>query len=108
MLVHEDFHAGNMLVRDGKLVAVLDWDFSGVYPRSQLLGRAQILQISVPFEDHDEEMEKEEDEWHERYRHMVGEVAKRRGWAVDDIGTLLGEGHEILNVARRIMFPFSD
>lgn len=31
VLVHEDFHAGNMLVRDGCLVGIVDWEFSGVY-----------------------------------------------------------------------------
>lgn len=31
VLVHEDFHAGNVLVRDGCLVGIVDWEFSGVY-----------------------------------------------------------------------------
>ena len=37
-----------MLVRDGHLIGVMDWEFSGVYPLSELLGVAVILQISGP------------------------------------------------------------
>lgn len=105
VLVHEDFHAGNMLVRDGVLVAVLDWEFSGVYPLSQLLGRAQVLQISMPLDDRTEVTEREEDGWHEHYRHKVRDVVEQRSWAKEDVETLFGDGHEVLNVARMIMFP---
>ncbi|RMZ85038.1 hypothetical protein DV738_g237, partial [Chaetothyriales sp. CBS 135597] len=65
VLVHEDFHAGNMLVRDGHLVGILDWEFSGVYPLSELLCAAQIIQVSSP--GRDEHTEEEETEWEERY-----------------------------------------
>ncbi|GIZ44418.1 hypothetical protein CKM354_000761600 [Cercospora kikuchii] len=105
VLVHEDFHAGNMLVRDGELVGLLDWDFAGAYPLSQLLGKGQILQISMPYEERTDETEIEEDKWHERYRAAVAEEVRRRGWSQNNIDTLLGEGHEVLNVARMIMFP---
>jgi hypothetical protein len=105
VLVHEDFHAGNMLVRDGKVVGVLDWEFSGVYPLSQLLLPAQILQISMPLSDRDDQTESEEDRWDERYRRMVGEIVKERGWAEKDVQTLLSGGHVELKVARNIMFP---
>lgn len=63
-MVHEDFHASNMLVRDGHLVGVFDWEISGVYPLSELLGVAVILQISGPRRYGNEEWaEQEEVEW---------------------------------------------
>ncbi|KAK6204047.1 hypothetical protein LQW54_008508 [Pestalotiopsis sp. IQ-011] len=105
VLVHEDFHAGNMLIRDGKIVGVLDWEFSGVYPLSQLLLPAQILQISMPLSDRNDQTELEEDQWDERFRRMVGEIVKERGWAEKDVQTLLSGGHVELRVARKIMFP---
>lgn len=105
VLVHEDFHAGNMLVRNGKLVALLDWEFSGVYPLSELLGMAQIVQISVPFEDRTDETDQEENKWDERYRCVVREIVEQRGWAKEDIETLRNAGHDVLRTARTIMFP---
>lgn len=108
VLVHEDFHAGNMLVRDGKVVGVLDWEFSGVYPLSQLLLPAQILQISMPLSDRDDQTELEEDHWDERFRRTVGEIVKERGWAEKDVQTLLSGGHVELRVARNIMFPLPE
>ena len=80
VLVHEDFHAGNMLVRDGHLVGVLDWEFSGVYPLSELLGVAVILQISGPRRYGNEEWaEQEEVEWKGYYLGEVEHVARQRG-----------------------------
>lgn len=105
MLVHEDFHAGNMLIRDGEIVGVLDWEFSGMYPLSQLLLPAQILQISMPLSDRNDQTELEEDQWDERFRRTVGEIVKERGWAEKDVQTLLSGGHVELKVARKIMFP---
>ncbi|KAI0151172.1 kinase-like domain-containing protein [Pestalotiopsis sp. NC0098] len=105
VLVHEDFHAGNMLVRDGKVVGVLDWEFSGVYPLSQLLLPAQILQISMPLSDRDDQTELEEDTWDERFRRTVGEIVKERGWTEKDVQALLSGGRVELRVARNIMFP---
>lgn len=105
VLVHEDFHAGNMLVRDGKVVGVLDWEFSGVYPLSQLLLPAQILQISMPLSDRDDQTELEEDHWDERFRRTVGEIVRERGWTEKDVQALLSGGRVELRVARNIMFP---
>ncbi|RMD44165.1 hypothetical protein DV735_g957, partial [Chaetothyriales sp. CBS 134920] len=59
-----DFHTGNMLVRDGHLVAILDWEFSSVYPLSELLGAASIIQGSSPGRD---EQTMSKMEWEELY-----------------------------------------
>ncbi|KAF2233252.1 kinase-like protein [Viridothelium virens] len=94
VLVHEDFHAGNMLVRDGHLVGVLDWEFSGVYPLSQLLGPTAILQISAP--NRDESTEDEETEWQKRYKDSIAVVLRQRGWTDDDIKIAIGDEHPLL------------
>lgn len=104
VLVHDDFHAGNILVRDGHLVGVVDWEFSGAYPLSELLGPIAILQISGPNRDEDW-AEEEEMKWHERYRQDVERVIQQRGWKDRDIAAVMGNGHQILQKARSIMFP---
>lgn len=103
VLVHEDFHAGNILVRDGHIVGILDWEFSGVYPLSELLGPILILQVSSPGRDN--LTEEEEVKWHERYLQEVESVVLKRGWSNPSISALMGDGHQVLQKARSIMFP---
>ncbi|KAK5460847.1 hypothetical protein LTS15_002910 [Exophiala xenobiotica] len=103
VLVHEDFHAGNILVRDGHLVGILDWEFSGVYPLSELLGPILILQVSSPGRDN--LTEEEEVKWHERYLQEVESVVLKRGWSNPSVSALMGDGHQVLQKARSIMFP---
>ncbi|KAM3420420.1 hypothetical protein BST61_g11606 [Cercospora zeina] len=59
----------------------------------------------MSLEERSDETEKEEDEWQERYWTMLAEEVKRKAWSEDDSETLLGDGHEVLNVARMIMLP---
>ncbi|KAI9717594.1 MAG: hypothetical protein M1828_007155 [Chrysothrix sp. TS-e1954] len=107
VLCHEDFHAGNMLVRDGHLVGVIDWEFSGTYPLSELVpGPMKVLQISG--ESRHESTKIEEDKWHEQYRRDVERVVRQRGWKDVDIAILMGDGHEVLHRARHIMQPVVD
>jgi len=32
VLSHGDFHAGNIMVKDGKIEAIIDWELAGYYP----------------------------------------------------------------------------
>ena len=117
VLVHEDFHAGNMLVRDGHLAGVVDWEFSGTYPLSELLGSIAILQISglrEPAERVDdaervkwdnESIEQEEDRWHSHYLDAVDRVVRQRGWRDEHVRALRGGGHRVLHQARSVMSP---
>ena len=105
-MVHEDFHVSNMLVQDGHLVGVFDWEISGVYPLSELLGVAVILQISGPHRYGNEEWaEQEEVEWKGYYLGEVEHVARQRGWAGKDSTMVMGGGHHIMQKARSVMFP---
>lgn len=105
VLVHEDFHAGNMLAHEGHLVGVVDWEFSGTYPLSELVGPIAILQISGLAEQRDNMTEEEEDRWHTRYLEELERIIKERRWKDEDIATLMGGGHYMLHKARSIMFP---
>lgn len=82
VLVHEDFHAGNMLVRDGSLVGIVDWEFSGVYPLSEMLGAIQLIQVSPS--GRREGIEEEEEEWDSRYRQDLEKIVRQRGWTEED------------------------
>jgi 5-methylthioribose kinase len=106
VLVHEDFHAGNMLVCDGHLVGIVDWEFSGIYPLSGLLGAIQPIQVSFP--GRNEATEEEEEEWDRRYRHEVEKVVRQRGWTGENIKILLGDGWPALQRVRTAMFPDDD
>ncbi|KAK2777036.1 hypothetical protein FQN53_002428 [Emmonsiellopsis sp. PD_33] len=103
VLVHMDFHAGNMLARDGRLVGVVDWEFSGVYPLSQLLGPIQPIEISKS--GRDGATEAEEDEWHRRYRQELEKIVRQRGWSEENIKILLGDGWPVFKRVRTVMFP---
>lgn len=103
VLVHEDFHAGNMLVHDGSLVGVVDWEFSGVYPLSELLGAIQLIQVSPPCRS--EGTEEEEAKWDGRYRQDLGKIVRQRGWTEENIETLLGGGWPAFQKVRTVMFP---
>jgi hypothetical protein len=103
VLVREDFHSYSLLVRDGHLVGVLDWDFSGVYPLSELLGKISILQVSESCCD--EITEEEEDTQRQRYRAEVERVTRKRGWREENVKTVMGKGHRVLQTTRSIMFP---
>ena len=103
--MHEDFHAGNMLVHEGRLVGVVDWEFSGTYPLSELVGSNAILQVSGSADERDDTTEQEEDQWHARYLEELERVVKERGWKDEDVSTLMGGGHHLLHKARTIMLP---
>ncbi|RJE20393.1 Phosphotransferase enzyme family [Aspergillus sclerotialis] len=103
VLVHEDFHAGNMLVRDGYLVGIVDWEFSGVYPLSELLGAIQLIQVSSPYRS--ESTEEEEEEWDRRYRQDLEKIVRQRGWSEGNIKALLEGGLPDFQKARTVMFP---
>ena len=95
-----------MLVRDGCLVGIVDWEFSGVYPLSELLGAIQLVQVSSPYRS--EGTEEEEEEWGRRYRQDLEKIIRQRGWSEGNIRALLGGGLSDFQKARAVMFPDGD
>lgn len=94
-----------MLAHEGRLVGVVDWEFSGTYPLSELVGAIAILQISGLPNERDGMTEQEEDRWHARYLEELQLLIKERGWKDEDVTALMGGGHRMLQKARSIMFP---
>lgn len=88
------------MVRDKSICAILDWEFAGAYPLSQLMDTGVDVLEMKNDEDEDEDFL-----WSHRISDLVVERAKERSWEDGKIKTLVGEGREELNVARMEMFP---
>ncbi len=49
VLVHGDFNGQNIMMRGTDVVAVIDWEFSGAYPLSELVGADIVTVIRMEF-----------------------------------------------------------
>ena len=101
VLVHGDFHGRNIMMKEGRIQAVLDWEFAGFYPLSELLGctGVDVLEIET---DKDEV---ENNKWSERIVKLAGERARSRGWDQRRLDLLLGDGDPKLQKTRTEMIP---
>lgn len=73
------------MVRDKRICAVLDWEFAGAYPLSQLVDTGvDVLEMETD-EDEDEDFL-----WSHRISDLVEGRAKERGWEDGKIKTLIG------------------
>lgn len=84
--------------KDGSVSAVLDWEFGGAYPLSEVLGWG----VDV-LEGKDGEGEEENGLWSWRIREVVGERARERGWGEERVGVLMGEGMEEVRRVRGVV-----
>lgn len=101
VLVHGDLHGRNIMMKDGHIEAILDWEFAGSYPLSELLGGMGVDVLEVE----DDEGEVENNSWSEVIVKLAGEIAKSRGWDDRRLGLLVGDGNLELQKARVEMFP---
>lgn len=102
VLIHGDFHGRNIMIKDGRIAAVLDWEFAGFYPLSELLAGVGVDVL---------EMESEEDvketyKWSDEIVRLAGEMASSRGWDERSLELLLGTGNPDLQEARVEMVPW--
>ena len=81
VLVHGNFNGRNIMMQGSKVRAVLDWEFSGAYPLSELVEGVGFDVLKVTDDDSAEENSK----WSRRIMVMVGETAKQRGWTEQTI-----------------------
>ena len=102
VLVHGDFHGRNIIMQGSQVQAVLDWEFAGANPLSEMLGGG--IGVDV-LEVNDDESDRENTLWSREIVRKVGETAKRRGWDVKELALLLGGGDPVLGYARTEMFP---
>jgi aminoglycoside phosphotransferase (APT) family kinase protein len=101
VLVHGDFNGRNIIMHGTQVQAVIDWEFAGAYPLSELLGGISVDVMEV----YDHESEEENALWSRAIVRMVGETARKRGWDAKELALLLGDGDRVLGYARTEMFP---
>ncbi|KAG8529742.1 uncharacterized protein KY384_005223 [Bacidia gigantensis] len=105
VLCHGDFEGRNVLVREGRVVAVIDWEFAGSFPLCEMLAGKPLTIVEYTDRcEEDEEAEKDA-EWCNKIIDKVEEFAIEREWSTENIDLLLGQGNEILDRAREEMFP---
>ena len=101
VLVHGDLHGRNIMMKDGHIKAVLDWEFAGSYPLSELLGGTGVDVLEMETEEDVDENEK----WSDVILEQVGEIARSKDWDERRLALLLGSGNYELQKARVEMVP---
>ncbi|MCJ1474708.1 hypothetical protein MMC13_003368 [Lambiella insularis] len=74
VLVHGDLHGRNIVVKDGRIQAILDWEFAGAFPLSELLGGMGVDVLGAENEDIAEEC----NVWSEKIASLAREIGKER------------------------------
>ena len=100
-LVHNDIHGRNIMMQNKKIAAVLDWEFAGSYPLSEMLAGRGVDVLEMV----DEETAEENSLWSLRMLELAAEAARGRGWEEEKVELLVGEGNEELGLARMEMVP---
>ncbi|KAI1258863.1 kinase-like domain-containing protein [Xylariaceae sp. FL1019] len=101
VLVHGDFHARNVLVRNDQIVAILDWEFAGAYPLSETLSGGDVEVVDAT----SQELDEENTIWGQKIRDFLSLEVKSRGWHQGTISAILGDGNKDLGLARTEMYP---
>ena len=101
VLVHGDLHGRNIMMKDGRIEAILDWEFAGSYPLSELLGGTGVDVLEMETEEDVDENEK----WSDVILELVGEIARSKAWEERRLALLLGSGNYELQKARVEMVP---
>lgn len=102
-LVHGDFCGRNMMVHKGHISAIIDWEFAGSYPLSELLGG-----VGVELFELEDDNLLEYRQWSDQIRDVMVEKVRSKGWDEDKVALLVGQGNRELQLARREMIPMDD
>ena len=102
-LVHGDFCGRNIMVDKGHISAVIDWEFAGSYPLSELLGG-----VGVELFELEDDNLLEYRQWSDEIKDAVVEKVRSRGWDEDRVALLVGSGNREVQLARREMIPMDD
>lgn len=102
-LVHGDFCGRNMMVHNGHISAIIDWEFAGSYPLSELLGG-----VGVELFELEDDNLVEYRKWSDKIKDAVVEKVRSRGWDEDKVALLVGQGNREVQLARREMIPMDD
>ena len=100
-LVHNDLSGRNIMMRDKKIAAVIDWEFAGSYPLSEMMGGRGVDLLEMV----DSETEEECNAWSLRVEELVAVGARAMGWDKQKVELLVGAGNDELGLARMEMVP---
>ncbi|KAI1145949.1 kinase-like domain-containing protein [Nemania diffusa] len=101
VLVHGDLHGRNILARGDQIIAVLDWEFAGLYPLSETLTSGPIEVLEADSEDQYEENWA----WGRKIQQLIQYEVVKRTWDQNHINLLMGDGNRELGEARMEMVP---
>lgn len=101
VLIHDEFHCRNIMMKGDQVSAVFDWKFAGSYPLSESLsdGGINVLEASG------EELDDENTIWDRKIRCFIRELVMERKCEHKDIDLLMVDGDDELGRARSEMFP---
>lgn len=104
VLCHEDLQARNILMRGTDIISVIDWEFAGSYPLSELVNDGfDVLEYELS--DDGEATQAECFRWSATIMSMVEQVARERFWKAEEIELLVRGGNKLLQAARVEMVP---
>ena len=99
-LVHGDINGRNIMIHNKRVRVVIDWEFAGSYPLSEMeAGSVDVVEMV------DDESVDENWKWNDRIKDLVEARARERGWEDDMIKLLISDGNQELQSARVEMFP---
>ena len=73
------------MMQDKKIAAVIDWEFAGSYPLSEMLGGGGVDLLEMV----DSETEEECSTWSLRVEELVAVAARARGWDEQKVDLLV-------------------
>lgn len=95
---HGDFHGQNILVSGTDITGIVDWEFAGAYPLSELLGDEGVDVVAC-------QSILENSKWRARILRHVRDRVESQGWSKKRIEWLLDSRNEELQTARSEMVP---
>lgn len=105
VLHHGDLQGRNIIMLDDcptDIAGIIDWEFAGAYPLSELLPMGQGPDV---LEMVDDETTEECSEWSERIAGMVCEEVMEKGWDEEEVEWLCEGSGGVLAEARKEMVP---
>lgn len=100
VLCHNDLQGRNILMKGTEIAAVIDWEFAGSFPLSELSDTGvEVLEMT-----NDESVE-ECVKWLHKISDLTHEIAKERGWTEKDLALLTSDGDRTLQECRMEMHP---
>lgn len=89
-------------MRGTDIVAVIDWEFAGSFPLSELIDEPiEVMEHSSG----DEASQGAILRWETQILSLVEEIAKERGWASSEVELLVRGGDPLFQAARYEMIP---